>query len=115
MFNADGTISSASPGLGTSPNPILQGYQFYLNGIGIAGQNGIPNGLVANHWAVFGPRLGFAYDLTGHGSTVVRGGMRNHVRAHSGQRHVQCWSEPAVQRLDYQQQCFTVESPAATV
>ncbi len=75
VFNADGTISSASPGLGTSPNPILQGYQFYLNGIGIAGQNGISNGLVANHWAVFGPRLGFAYDLTGHGSTVVRGGM----------------------------------------
>ena len=75
VFNPDGSISSASPGLGTSPNPILQGYQFYLNGIGIAGQNGISNGLVDNHWAVFGPRVGFAYDLTGHGSTVIRGGM----------------------------------------
>lgn len=69
------SISSSSPGLGPSPNPILAGYQFYLNGIGIAGKNGISKGLVDNHWAVFGPRLGFAYDLTGHGSTVVRGGF----------------------------------------
>ena len=61
----DGSISPASPGLGTSPNPILAGYQFYLNGIGIPGKIGIPKGLVDNHWAAFGPRLGFAYDLTG--------------------------------------------------
>ena len=75
VFNSDGTISTSSPGLGTSPNPILAGYQFYLNGIGIDGKNGIPKGLVDNHWAVFGPRLGFAYDLTGGGKTVIRGGF----------------------------------------
>jgi Carboxypeptidase regulatory-like domain/TonB-dependent Receptor Plug Domain len=75
IFNSDGTISTSSPGLGTSPNPILAGYQFYLNGIGIDGKNGIPKGLVDNHWAVFGPRLGFAYDLTGGGKTVLRGGF----------------------------------------
>ncbi len=75
VFNSDGTISTSSPGLGTSPNPILAGYQFYLNGIGIDGKNGIPKGLVDNHWAVFGPRLGFAYDLTGGGKTVLRGGF----------------------------------------
>lgn len=70
-----GTISPSSPGLGTSPNPILSGVQFYLNGIGISGKNGIPNGLVQNHWAAFGPRVGFAYDVTGGGRTVLRGGF----------------------------------------
>ena len=85
ILNPDGvTINPASPGLGTSPNPILQGYQFYLNGLGIAGKNGIPQGLVNNHWAAFGPRVGFAYDLTGNGTTVVRGGFGVMYRAIQG-------------------------------
>ncbi len=53
----------------------MKGYLFYLNGIGVAGQNGIPAGLVKNDWALFAPRVGFAYDLTGGGKTVVRGGF----------------------------------------
>jgi hypothetical protein len=75
ILNTDGTINPASPGLGTSPNPILAGIPLYLNGVGIPGQNGVPKGLVNNHWAAFGPRLGFAYDVTGRGQTVVRGGF----------------------------------------
>ena len=70
-----GNISPNSPDLGPSPNPILNGVLFYLNGIGIAGQSGIPNGLVQNHWANFAPRLGFAYDLNSQGKTVLRGGF----------------------------------------
>ena len=71
----DGTISPSSPGLGTSPNKILTGVPLYMNGIGIPGQNHVPKGLVNNNWYTLGPRVGFAYDITGSGKTVVRGGF----------------------------------------
>ncbi len=70
-----GCNGAVSPGLGTSPNKILAGTEFYLNGIGIAGQNGIPNGMVKNYWTDFGPRVGYAYDLRGDHKTVFRGGF----------------------------------------
>jgi len=67
--------TGANPFLGVGPNPALNGLMSYDNGLGIAGQNGISKGLVANHWDTFGPRVGFAYDLTGREKTIVRAGF----------------------------------------
>jgi len=67
--------TGANPYLATGPNPALNGLLSYDNGLGIAGKNGISDGLVANHWDTFGPRIGFAYDVTGKGKTIVRAGI----------------------------------------
>ncbi len=44
------------------------------NGLVIAGQNGVPNGIVIPRKGYFAPRLGFAYLLTSDGKTSIHGG-----------------------------------------
>jgi hypothetical protein len=45
-----------------------------LNGLVFAGQNGVSSGFFTPVKTNFGPRFGFAYDLSGHGTTSLRGG-----------------------------------------
>ena len=71
---ASGAFLSTSAGLQSF---TYQGVTstFYMNGVVLAGQNGVPRGLVNNYWKTYQPRFGFSYDLTGRGKTVLRGGF----------------------------------------
>ena len=73
-FLPSGALDTNGPGFTTVPNIALANVRFYMNGIGIAGRNGIPDGLVNNHWDTFAPRVGFAFDLTGRQKTILRAG-----------------------------------------
>jgi hypothetical protein len=50
---------------------IIPGSGNLLNGLGLAGQDGIPRGLVQNHWNIFEPRAGIAWRPLGE-DTVFR-------------------------------------------
>jgi hypothetical protein len=65
-----GNCPNVSAGLQT-----FEGAQFYLNGVTIAGQGGTPRGMTKNFYKTYMPRVGFSYDITGTGKTVLRGGF----------------------------------------
>ena len=70
IWNADGTINSASPTLYT-----YNGIPAYINGTNLAGLEGYPRGVVTNDYKTWQPRVGFSEDLFGNGRTILRGGF----------------------------------------
>ena len=79
-----GALNTSGPGFTTVPGVKLANVLFYMNGVGLAGRNGIPRGLVDNHWDTFAPRIGFAYDVYGSGKTILRGGFQIFYERNAG-------------------------------
>jgi hypothetical protein len=76
VFNADGSLDVNGPGFAIpSGIPHALPVPFYLNGIVIPGQNGVPRGIVKNYKNDFGPRVGFSYALDSSSRTVLRSGF----------------------------------------
>jgi hypothetical protein len=66
-----GALNPNGPGFSKPAGAVTS---FYLNGVQLAGKNGVPRGAVQNHYNTFQPRIGFAYSLDRSSRTVIRGG-----------------------------------------
>jgi hypothetical protein len=72
VWNADNSINPSSVGV---IQPVGFANSYYLNGMYVPGQSGFPHGVVTNDYDTLQPRVGFSYDMSGTGKTVLRGGF----------------------------------------
>jgi hypothetical protein len=63
---------------------LVPGSGDFANGSRVCGEEGIPQGCYQVDRVALGPRLGFAYDLTGDGKTALRGGFGMFIDRVSG-------------------------------
>jgi hypothetical protein len=72
IYTGSNEMDANGPGFYT---PAGATQPFYLNGMGLAGVNGYPPGLVTNDYKTLQPRIGFSEDVFGTGRTILRGGF----------------------------------------
>jgi len=89
-----GALNTSGPGFTLVSGVKLSSVPFFQDGIGLAGRNGIPRGLVTNHWANFGPRLGFAYDMGGNQRSILRGGFGTFYERNAGNEEYNMGTDP---------------------
>lgn len=71
VVNPNGSLVTNTSGVPVTSGGVAANL---TNGLVIAGQNGVPSGIIDPRKSYFGPRVGFAYRLTPDGKTAIHGG-----------------------------------------